>query len=99
MAQEGRVRRTAEGNPRLERRLFDWEEPYSIAMLLLNELPVSEGWIIRIAAVAGMRLLTRYPRRYPTYFPTVDLIVAPLFLLHNGRTCHNNYCSTIFSKI
>jgi predicted nucleic acid-binding protein len=29
------------------------------------------------AAVAGYRLLTRDPRRYRTYFPTVELITPP----------------------
>lgn len=36
--------------------------------------PLADFYIGAHAAVAGMRLLTRDPRRYRAYFPTVDLI-------------------------
>ena len=38
--------------------------------------PLADFYIGAHAAVAGLRLLTRDPRRYRTYFPTVD-IIAP----------------------
>jgi predicted nucleic acid-binding protein len=37
--------------------------------------PLADFYIGAHAAVAGLRLLTRDPRRYRAYFPTVDLIV------------------------
>ena len=36
--------------------------------------PLADFYIGAHAAVAGLRLLTRDPRRYRAYFPTVDLI-------------------------
>jgi predicted nucleic acid-binding protein len=38
--------------------------------------PLPDFYIGAHAAIAGMRLLTRDPQRYRTYFPTVD-IMAP----------------------
>ncbi len=38
--------------------------------------PLTDFYIGAHAAVAGLRLLTRDPRRYRAYFPTVD-IIAP----------------------
>jgi predicted nucleic acid-binding protein len=38
--------------------------------------PLADFYIGAHAAIAGLRLLTRDPRRYRTYFPTVD-IIAP----------------------
>src|SRR6266571_3090882 len=38
--------------------------------------PLPDFYIGAHAAIAGLRLLTRDPRRYRTYFPTVD-IIAP----------------------
>jgi predicted nucleic acid-binding protein len=38
--------------------------------------PLPDFYIGAHAAIAGMRLLTRDPRRYRTYFPTID-ILAP----------------------
>jgi predicted nucleic acid-binding protein len=37
--------------------------------------PLADFYIGAHAAVAGLRLLTRDPRRYRAYFPSVDLIV------------------------
>jgi predicted nucleic acid-binding protein len=36
--------------------------------------PLADFYIGAHAAIAGLRLLTRDPRRYRTYFPTVELI-------------------------
>ena len=36
--------------------------------------PIPDFYIGAHAAIAGFRLLTRDPRRYRTYFPTVELI-------------------------
>jgi predicted nucleic acid-binding protein len=36
--------------------------------------PLADFFIGAHAAIAGMRLLTRDPRRYRTYFPTVEMI-------------------------
>jgi predicted nucleic acid-binding protein len=39
--------------------------------------PLPDFYIGAHAAVAGFRILTRDPRRYRRYFPTVDLITPP----------------------
>lgn len=38
--------------------------------------PLADFYIGAHAAISGLRLLTRDPRRYRTYFPTVD-VIAP----------------------
>lgn len=38
--------------------------------------PLPDFYIGAHAAIAGLRLLTRDPRRYRTFFPTVDLIAS-----------------------
>jgi predicted nucleic acid-binding protein len=40
--------------------------------------PMPDFYIGAHAAVAGYRLLTRDPRRYRTYFPTIDIIAPAL---------------------
>lgn len=40
----------------------------------IKEMPLPDFYIGAHAAVTGMRLLTRDPRRYRTYFPAVALI-------------------------
>ena len=41
----------------------------------LRSSPLPDFYIGAHAAVSDFRILTRDPRRYRTYFPTVDLIV------------------------
>ena len=66
---------------------FEWLElPYEAAFLAgkaflsykrkggPRSVPLADFYIGAHAAVAGLRLLTRDPRRYRTYFPTVELI-------------------------
>jgi len=43
---------------------------------LVDSNVIPDFYIGAHAAVAGLRLLTRDPRRYRAYFPTVD-IIAP----------------------
>ena len=39
--------------------------------------PMPDFYIGAHAAIAGYRLLTRDVRRYPTYFPTIEIIAPP----------------------
>jgi hypothetical protein len=39
--------------------------------------PMPDLYIGAHAAITGYRLLTRDVRRYPTYFPTIDIIAPP----------------------